>query len=124
KALVGEARARLSTLAAELARPESIGSFYLANDLRRQTRRRLWLLRLWRDRWRQENHLPLLFRPPFASQLLFQWPPAVRTDVEFPAIYLLFQGLSTLRSARSDLSSRLESATGRSGAYPVRTCTC
>jgi len=36
----------------------------------------------------------------------------------------LFQGLSTLRSARSDLSSRLESATGRSGAYPDRTFTC
>jgi len=35
-----------------------------------------------------------------------------------------FQGLLTLRSARSDLSSRLESATGRSGAYPDRTCTC
>src|SRR5262249_2290816 len=91
KALVGEAPARLSTLAAELARPESIGSFYLANDLRRQTRRRLWLLWLRRDRWRQENHLPLLFRSPFASQLLFQWPPAVRADVEFPAIYLLFE---------------------------------
>ena len=41
-----------------------------------------------------------------------------------PACSPLFQGLSTLRSARSDLSSRLESATGRSGAYPDRTCTC
>ena len=36
----------------------------------------------------------------------------------------LFQGLSTVRSARADLSTRLESATGRSGAYPDRTCTC
>jgi len=36
----------------------------------------------------------------------------------------LFQGLLTLRSAWPDLSSRLESATGRSGAYPDRTCTC
>ena len=32
--------------------------------------------------------------------------------------------LLTLRSARSDLSFRLESATGRSGAYPDRTFTC
>jgi hypothetical protein len=30
---------------------------------------------------------------------------------------LSFKSLSTLRSARSDFSSRLESATGRSGAY-------
>ena len=37
---------------------------------------------------------------------------------------LLMERLSTLRSARSDLSSRLESATGRSGAYPGRTFTC
>lgn len=36
----------------------------------------------------------------------------------------LLQGLLTLRLARSDLSSRLESATGRFGAYPDRTCTC
>ena len=35
----------------------------------------------------------------------------------------LFQGLSTLRFARSDLSSRLESATG-SGAFPDKTFTC
>src|SRR5689334_12458960 len=36
---------------------------------------------------------------------------------------LLFEGLSTLRSARSDFSSRLESAPGRSRAYPDRTFT-
>jgi hypothetical protein len=41
-----------------------------------------------------------------------------------PACSPLFQGLLTLRLARSDLSSRLESATGRFGAYPDRTCTC
>src|SRR5262249_10081632 len=29
------------------------------------------------------------FDPPFASQLLFSWPPVVPADVEFPAIYLL-----------------------------------
>jgi len=36
----------------------------------------------------------------------------------------LLQGLLTLRLARLDLSFRLESATGRSGAYPGRTYTC
>jgi len=36
----------------------------------------------------------------------------------------LLQGLLTLRTARSDLSCRLESATGRSDAYPDRTSTC
>ena len=35
----------------------------------------------------------------------------------------LFQGLLTLRSAREDLSARLESATGRFGAYPDGTLT-
>jgi hypothetical protein len=37
---------------------------------------------------------------------------------------LSFKGFQTLRSARSDLSSRLESATGRSGAYSDRACIC
>jgi hypothetical protein len=30
----------------------------------------------------------------------------------------------SVRNARADLSARLESATGRFGAYPDRTCTC
>jgi len=37
--------------------------------------------------------------------------------------FLSIQGLSTLRFVRSDFSSRLESATGRSGAYPDGTFT-
>jgi hypothetical protein len=35
-----------------------------------------------------------------------------------------FEGLLTLRSAQSDFSSRLESAPGRSSAYPDRIFTC
>ena len=50
----------------------------------------------------------------------------IKTEVRPAGLLPLFQGLSTLRFGRSDLSFRRESASGRSDsdAYPVRTSTC
>jgi len=72
-----------------------------------------------------EEVLPLaIFRSPRPKRVPQKIDLFVRIRHGPPVGSPLFQGLSTLRSARKDLSSRLESATGRSGAYPDRASTC
>src|SRR5581483_11046565 len=69
--------------------------FREAEDLWRQTRRRLGFLRFPHRRRarRQKNGLPPPFHTSLAFEFLFERPPAIRTDIEFPALDLFLKTL-------------------------------